>query len=107
MTNLPPDKSISPKPCPAEVIDQQIPAELRERDQWVNWRYELDKRGEWTKVPYQTNGRKADSTNRRTWTTFQAVLAAYHNTSLGFDGVGYVFSGEPDDFIGIDLDHCR
>lgn len=59
-------------------------------------------------MPYQPNKRKADTTNRHTWHSFEACCAAYERG--GFDGIGYVFDGSvgPDGFTytGIDLDGC-
>jgi hypothetical protein len=77
-----------------------IPAELRDRKQWVVWRLELraDKN---TKVPYQTNGRAASTTDPSTWATYAEAVEA----AARFDGVGYVFH-ELDPFTGIDLDDC-
>jgi hypothetical protein len=87
-----------------------IPQALKERDQWVTWRYEKegkpvskDIEGA-TKIPYNPRtGHKASSTNKHTWTSYatavQAATARKHN------GIGFVFS-EDDPFTGIDLDHC-
>jgi len=80
-----------------------IPAELRERAQWVSWRYETPKgRSKPTKIPYRTNGQKAASDDASSWTTFDDALAAYRRG--GFDGIGYVFSAE-DPYFGVDLDN--
>ncbi len=80
-----------------------IPSELRERPQCVNWRYEL-REGEETKVPYRVWGSaKADSTKPESWGGFGEALA---HQSKGNDGVGYVFSAD-DPYAGVDLDHCR
>lgn len=76
-----------------------IPAALRGRPQWVLWRAE---RG--TKIPYTTQGKPASSTNRETWTTFDAAWRAW--SKGGYTGVGYVFAPD-DEFVGIDLDDCR
>jgi primase-polymerase (primpol)-like protein len=48
-----------------------IPDDLRERDQWVLRRYE-DRNGKKAKVPYQVGGRRASSTDSRTWTRLDA-----------------------------------
>jgi hypothetical protein len=63
------------------------------------WKYE-DRDGKPTKVPYQTNGKRASSTNKATWTTFDAVITAV----TGYDGIGIMLG---DGLAGIDLDHCR
>jgi hypothetical protein len=82
-----------------------IPAELRERRQWVVWRGE-ERDGKATKVPYRASDptRKASSTNRRTWSTFEQAQAAWQRGDC--DGVGFVFASD-DPFVGCDLDHCR
>jgi putative DNA primase/helicase len=62
---------------------------------WVNWRY-VERDGMRTKVPFQPDGRPADTTNPATWHTLPAVCAP-----RGFNGFGFVFAG---DMLGIDLD---
>jgi hypothetical protein len=89
------------RPVPLAVNADGIPADLEKLHQWVLWRYER-RDGRWTKVPCQPNGRNADSTTPRTWTTFVEALRAYR--SGGFDGIGFVLAGE---HIGIDLDDVR
>ncbi len=79
---------------------ENIPAELRERLQWVTWKLENG-----TKVPYNARtGRRASSTDPSTWASYaEACAAAQHRHHVG---VGYVFA--PDDpYVGIDLDDCR
>lgn len=77
-----------------------VPAELKSLRQWVVWKKELLD-GKPTKVPYQVNGRKAQSNNPTTWTDYRTVVAHQHR----FDGIGFVFT--PDDpLCGIDLDNC-
>jgi putative DNA primase/helicase len=86
-----------------------IPAELRAISQWVNWKLEErpDRNtGEikLTKIPYQPHGPKAESDNPDTWSTFEAVLAAYQ--AGGFSGIGFVLTKDIG-IVGVDLDHCR
>lgn len=79
-----------------------IPAELREREQWVCWRAEV-RDAKPTKIPYRADGKdRASSTDPSTWSTFEAALAAAER----FDGLGFVFSAD-DPFAGVDLDRCR
>ncbi|MDP7201214.1 MAG: hypothetical protein QGI50_09710 [Dehalococcoidia bacterium] len=90
------------------VNSGNIPRELKERPQWVCWKYEkpsVKKPSEikWTKIPYQNNGRKASSTNPATWTTYERALAAAEQQ--GYSGIGFVLTKE-DPFVGVDLDHC-
>jgi hypothetical protein len=79
-----------------------IPQELRDRQQWVCWRYE-DRDGKHAKVPYAPvfNGRRrASSTNPRTWGSFDAAARVAR-----MDGVGFVFAAR-DPYVGVDLDDC-
>lgn len=90
----------------AIALLRTIPADLRERDQWVVWRYET-RDTKPTKVPYQCwikQQKKASSTDPNTWGGFGAAITAYEHGP--YDGVGFVLSkGDP--FVFIDLDHCR
>jgi len=79
-----------------------IPDELRDRDQWVLWKVE-ERDGDTTKVPYQPSGRKAKSNTPPTWTTFNEALRAYE--SGDFAGIGFMFD-EDGPYVGIDLDGC-
>jgi hypothetical protein len=96
----------SPRPTrpPAPRVNE-IPSELRERPQWVVWKYQ-SRNGKWAKVPYQPEapacGAKADDPS--TWATFDKAWDRYQRG--GFDGVGYEFSKD-DPYFGIDLDNCR
>jgi hypothetical protein len=80
-----------------------IPADLRERAQWVVWRYER-RDGKPTKVPHNPNtGTRASSTDPDTWSDFETAVGMAEQS--GVDGVGYVFTPE-DPFCGVDLDDC-
>jgi hypothetical protein len=80
-----------------------IPSELRDRSQWVNWRYDTVD-GKLTKVPYKPWGEaKASTTQPATWGTFEAARGHQRE---GFDGIGFVFR-EDGGLAGVDLDHCR
>ena len=85
-------------------IAAAFPPQLLQRDQWVLWC--LESRGDKaTKIPYQPNGARADSTNRATWSDFDTVKQAFLSNTR-FTGIGFVFADD-DPFIGIDLDKCR
>jgi hypothetical protein len=86
---------------PTTIVVENIPQELRDREQWVLWRYE-SRKGRRTKVPKQADGTNAASDNPATWTTFDRAIEAYRRS--GFDGIGYMFSKD-DPYFGVDLDH--
>ena len=79
-----------------------VPAELKERWQWVVWRNE-NRDGKETKIPYQAiqGFHKAQSNNPETWRGYQ--IACEHRDR--FTGIGFVFSAG-DLYCGIDLDNC-
>lgn len=80
-----------------------IPQELRDRRQWVCWRY-TERDGKPTKEPVNArsrSGRHASTTDPDTWSTFtKAVQAA---EAKGYDGIGFVFTKD-DPYVGIDID---
>lgn len=94
----------NPRLATMENILAKFPEELILTPQWVL--YKLETRGDRvTKIPYQPNGFKAESTNPATWSDCQAVMTAYIG-NLSFNGIGFVFTDE-DPYVGIDLDKCR
>lgn len=88
----------------ARIKPDACPAELKSRDQWLLWRKEL-RDGNPTKVPYQTNGQFAKSTDPATWCSFADAVDAYARQDPPCDGIGYAFSAD-DPFVGVDLDDC-
>jgi putative DNA primase/helicase len=93
-----------PKPTALLVIPEPIPDELKAIDQWVVWRYAWQK-GKWDKPPLQSrSGNLASTTKPKTWSTFDAAMAAYETGTV--DGIGFVFA-KKNRLVGIDLDHCR
>lgn len=101
-------KQTSPPPRPvcAPPVVENIPLELRERAQWVCWRYQRNKdRTDWTKVPIDANTLAgASSTDEHTWTSLQTAMSKC-SLDLGYDGAGFMFSPN-DPYCGIDLDDC-
>lgn len=106
------------RPARPRLIPEFIPEELRERRQFVDWRYEWrqnEKTGEskWTKVPYQVvagrAARNAKTTDANTWGTFQEAVTLLEFPCQyprdEFDGIGYVFAPF-DPYFGVDLDRC-
>jgi hypothetical protein len=95
-----------------------IPEELKNLDQWVNWAgiWSEDK-AKFGKAPMNaSNGRNGSSTNEDKWTTFDKSVAALgrpgvytdnagkkHDVTL--DGIGFAGLGRTP-YTGIDLDHC-
>jgi hypothetical protein len=102
-------ESAAERPQALPVNPDGIPDELKERDQWVCWRYEWRKDakggGKWTKVPIDPGtGRKARANDPSTWGSFGAALERCQ--SDGLDGIGFEFSAD-DPYCGVDLDDCR
>ncbi|HEY7184330.1 MAG TPA: hypothetical protein VIC84_23040, partial [Blastocatellia bacterium] len=100
--------TLPPRPIPLEPQFERIPPELRERPQWVIWRYVPDGK-KWTKVPFDPKtGGPAKSNDPATWASFESATLAYqqaYGTARAYDGVGYVFAAD-DPYCGADLDHC-
>lgn len=92
--------------CPCPLLEN-IPQALRERNQWVNWRFSWDaQRGKWTKTPINARtGKSASSTDAATWCNIGTALDRLESPTGGVDGIGFVFTPQ-DDLVGIDLDHC-
>src|SRR5215204_2270572 len=76
---------------------------MRDLKQWLCWRTE-ERDGKPTKVPYDpSTGEKAESTNPKTWTSYEKARGACRDH--GYEGIGFVFTAE-DDLCGVDLDKC-
>ncbi len=95
-----------PRPVALAINVAAIPRALRDRAQWVGWRYRwIDNRQKWTKSPINVHtGGMASTTDPATWATFDEATIGINQH--GLDGVGYVFSSD-DPYCGIDLDRCR
>jgi hypothetical protein len=84
-------------------IYENIPEELKDLRQWVNWKSIIREEGDKpTKPPYHPNGKLAATNNSETWCHFLPVKAA----AKQFDGVGFVLTKD-DPFVGLDFDNCR
>src|SRR5215472_16156392 len=87
---------IPPRPVALPVLDSRIPAELKALAQWVVWKYIWKaKERKWDKPLFSANtGKYAKSNDPRTWSPFDAALAAYHSADAdgdgAWDGVGFV-----------------
>lgn len=87
----------------APIRFDEIPNELKQLQQWVVWRYQPGANGKLTKVPYSPSGRKASSTDPKTWASLASALAAYETG--GFDGIGIVLTSDTG-LVAWDLDEC-
>lgn len=92
--------AIITRPTALRVKVDGVPRTLRTIRRWVCWHYLL-RDGRWAKVPVEPSGRPAKPNTAATWTTFEAVVAAYRTGK--FDGIGFVLG---DGWAGIDLDKC-
>ncbi|MDM8523276.1 hypothetical protein QUF80_07885 [Desulfococcaceae bacterium HSG8] len=96
-------ENVNKKPVYLSVIPENIPDELKNRDQWVVWRG-VCRNGKWTKPPFNaTSGKAAAVNDSETWSDFDTTLNTYR--SENYDGIGFVLS-EADPFSGADFDHC-
>lgn len=96
-----------PDTLPVQI--DNIPTEMQECQQFLNWKWELredrDGNAKWTKPPMRTNGiNYAMSTNPGTWSSFMLTCEAYRQRLV--DGIGFALA-KSDPFCFIDLDHCR
>lgn len=83
------------------MILENIPMELRERMQWLCWRYETSATGKPTKVPYNPASMlHASVTDPSTWVSFQQAV----DNLASFDGIGFVLT-RSDPYCIIDLDN--
>src|SRR5258708_5500677 len=82
-----------------------IRLELRERKQWVVWKYVDNPDGpKPKKVPFDPATLQWAKTNApESWGSFDEAVARYEGG--GYEGIGYVFSAD-DPYCGIDLDKC-
>jgi hypothetical protein len=95
---------------------QAVPAGLRERDQWVVWRYQQRDGSRPAKVPFNPRepNRKASVNDPLSWGTFEEALTAVNNDRRRSDeeggvaaiaGLGFVVTAY-DPLCGYDLDDC-
>lgn len=82
-----------------------IPDEIRNRPQWVPWRYGKFRRdGSREKQPINpSTGKQGDWRDPGMWCSFPDAVAYAQEHHA--DGVGFVFS-EDDPYCGVDLDNC-
>ena len=75
------------KPAKMEIRHENIPQELKDKQQWCLWRWEL-RDGRCTKPPCQVNGRPAKSNDQSTWATYRQACDALPR----YDGLGFMFT---------------
>lgn len=95
------------------IIDSQpgnIPDELKQRAQFVCWRYARSGDGashRWCKQPISPiHGKLAKTNSPESWSDFGTAVNTFQRNTSDLAGIGYVFTDD-DPFVGIDLDHCR
>lgn len=76
--------------------------ELKQMRIWFPWRWETDKNGKPTKVPFSASGGEtgADAAHSGTWVTYSEALAAeekFHAAGVGFK--------IPENYFFLDIDH--
>jgi len=80
---------------------------LKAHPNWVLTKL-VFKDGRWSKPPFGPNGYQASHSDAASWSSFDAVCAAYDRG--GFDGIGYVLDGKPHFggryLHGFDWDDC-
>jgi primase-polymerase (primpol)-like protein len=75
------------------IHPDKIPAELRELDQWVCWRYE-DRKGKDTKITINAaTGYEADCIDSSEFASFDAAMQRFREYS-NLEGVGFAFHSD-------------
>ena len=96
--------TVTPEAC-LRANPEGIPDALKEYAHWVVWSAVSKGDGKLDKIPHDPRtGRRASTTDSRTWRPFLEALEAYQEH--GYDGLGFVLSsGDP--YVAIDFDNCR
>lgn len=92
---------------------EAIPQELRQRPQWLVWRFEPNPnpaKQKPLKVPYWVNGKRrrgvqGDQADRSGLVTLDVALAKLAASNGHFTGIGFAFL-PGDGLIGVDIDKC-
>lgn len=79
-----------------------LPETLKALQNWTAWKLE-PRKGRMTKVPFSCDGKRASSTDRGTWSTFDAITELL-SMDPQYAGYGFMIS---DGVVFIDIDHCR
>ncbi len=80
-----------------------VPQQLKNLNQWVTWKIEIDAGGNERKVPYDPNGSgsRASVTDPTTWGSFDEAILQTENWAM--NGIGFVFK-DGGGVFGIDVD---
>ena len=90
------------KRVPRLAVDfGSIPAGLKRRVQWMNWKL----RGA-RKIPMTPYGQRADPCKRSTWVPHEEAAVAYVRDPERFAGIAIALSAQ-DSLWAMDFDHCR
>ncbi|WP_052451985.1 VapE domain-containing protein [Noviherbaspirillum autotrophicum] len=86
-----------------------VPVSLRERAQWLIWRFEPGEKKP-KKMPYYASGarrvgKQGDEADRAALVTLDKALEVVRSTNGRYSGVGFAFLPN-DGLIGIDIDGC-
>lgn len=85
---------------------KNIPAQLRNTDQWGVWKHGERDNGKTAKIPFTIIGNKARTNVLRDWSDFSEAIAALKDDEDDkYDGIGFLLS-DHDSFAGIDIDDC-
>jgi hypothetical protein len=87
---------------------QQIPFELKQFPNWVEWKL-IERGGKSTKPPFIAGtGAYASSTDPSTWTDFDTASTLCPELN-GKQGLGFVLGGKAIEarIVGVDIDGCR
>lgn len=80
-----------------------LPEALRAMNNWCLWKLDHDAKGRLTKVPYAYTGKKAASSDRNTWSSFNTVSSILTEKPDAYNGYGLMIA---DGLVFIDIDHC-
>lgn len=83
-----------------------VPDELKAIPQWVLWKAIHNKREVLEKIPCQTNGKPASSTDPNTWASFDDIKAAYEYAPHKYGGIGFVLT-KSDPYAVLDIDEVN
>lgn len=92
------------------VEEEHIPQELKQRRQFVLWKAVFNEETQkFDKLPFQSNGSPADSTDLATWGDFETIMQVYNegdHKGGQYDGIGFVLS-DADKYAVIDIDELE